>query len=203
MSTHEDKQQAKHAAAIKQTWRELKANEDEHKANREAWPGLVMAFGKKLLAGRNTFRSGAKGDLEFGKWLTAEKLDDIPKDRRAAYLNLARNEAKGMGILKATTSKSVRLIWDALDTELNPEKPKAKRLKARKAAKQARKAKGRSTNAQTVAIKKEAREKVPEHVPCFTVSVLSDAPEKVTDWLSQKFTEIKKHHKSIEALWLR
>ena len=104
---------------IKTTWNELKANE-------KGWPERIMAFAKALLAGRThrSIANGRPGDLQFGKWLKENGYNFVTADNRAALLNLARNEAKAMKALRATTSDSVRSVWQSI----NPKKkePKAK-----------------------------------------------------------------------------
>ena len=193
-------------AAIQEAWTALQENEAAHKANREAWCGLMMAYAKKLLAGREACRSAANGkvnDTTFGKWLTDNGVDHVEKDQRAAYIKLAEHETEGMALLKATASKSVRLIWDELDAKLHPDKPKAKRMAAKEAKKS--KPKAKSANAQADEVQKAALGE-DEFVACFKVDVLPSVSDEVRQWLTDKAAEIAAYNKKsirVTPLWSR
>jgi hypothetical protein len=209
MSSLEDKSKSratdKIVTGIKKAWTALKENEEAFTANREAWPELVMEFAKMLLAGREACRSAANGkvnDTEFGKWLKTKGVDYVKKDRRAAYINLAENEAKAMKVLQATSSKSVQIIWDEVDAWVNPNKPKSKRIVAEKAGKQERKAnkaKGRSTSSKLDDVKKGEVNKADKPEPVFTVGVLPSATNDVKRWLLRRATELKAEFEEYDA----
>jgi hypothetical protein len=51
-------------------------------------------------------------DSAFGAWLAAHHLDKVPKNDRSALLNLAAHAKIATRVLRETTSRSVRLIWE-------------------------------------------------------------------------------------------
>jgi hypothetical protein len=209
--TEADKKAA--AKQIKATWKKLQKNE-------VAFAESVMAFAKALLAGRELCSvrndaKGRKGNIRFNKWLIEQRLDDIPKDDRSAYLNLARHEdqAMVMATLSITESRSVRLIWKGL----KPKKEANGDGEQPKGSTPPQQSKGRSLAAQTTAVRQAAaeddeNEDDDEPPPrrgsafelYFEVKVLPTTPKDVKTWLSKKADEIEAEDETnirVERQW--
>jgi hypothetical protein len=77
--------------------------------NQADFPRVVLAYGRALLKARH-----ACGDdnSAFGSWLRAHHLDKVGRNDRAALINLARHAKVAVKVLRATTSRSVRLVWE-------------------------------------------------------------------------------------------
>ena len=79
---------------------------------------IAMAFAKALLAGRNHADGPSARKISneaFSGWLKANKLDHIPKNDRACYLNIAEHQELAVPILLKTPSRSPQLIWQEVE----------------------------------------------------------------------------------------
>jgi DNA replication initiation complex subunit (GINS family) len=116
-----DPPETDHAEMIRQTWGALQDNEDswnhlqrELQPIQEAFADRVMAFAKALRAGREHALTSARNtnpNQAFSTWLKAQNLQHMGGNDRAAYINIAENEAVALPILRQTKRRSIQLIW--------------------------------------------------------------------------------------------
>jgi len=93
----------------------VRATGEEYLKNQADFPRVVLAYGRALLAAR---KACGDDDTAFGKGLAAHHLDRAKNDR-SALINLAKHSKVAIKVLRETTSRSVRLIWE------NEVRPKA------------------------------------------------------------------------------
>jgi hypothetical protein len=78
--------------------------------NRDDFPAVTLALARELWAARQEVGGD---DSAFGAWLAAHRLTDkiTPQDR-AALVQLGQHAKVAAKVLRQTSSRSVRLIWE-------------------------------------------------------------------------------------------
>jgi hypothetical protein len=92
-------------------------NQQDYRQNQRDFPRVVLAYGRALLQAR---KAVGDDDRAFGSWLAAHRLNHVPKNDRVALLSLAKHPKIATKVLRETTSRSVRLIWE---NEVRPRAP--------------------------------------------------------------------------------
>jgi hypothetical protein len=103
------------AKATSQHVKRVRATGKAYLKNQEDFPRVVLEYGRALLEAR---KACGDDDSAFGAWLATYHLDHVLKNDRAALINLAKYSKVAAKVLRETTSRSVRLIWEEVKPQV-------------------------------------------------------------------------------------